>query len=301
MPSNESDQEVGGSETVSVPDYFLCSYCPFHSDSPEMLGKHVESRHRDCTFQCSACFFRARAPKMVSVHALVAHPTMVAYPLDCERVEPELSSPSEEEEQLTVRDLPRYRCCVTGCSFACIHRATMENHLADSHPGVKEFKCRSCQEDIVCSTSDYASLFLHMNAHGLGFFQCAFCRWGTDLPADMLLHACLTHPSPAGKALLRCSDAIPASVTARTLSRFWAPHLPHAYSGDPKRQIDFDRRFLELFKHVQVIQSDLTPEEDVAAEMDLDEAVVDKPCSNIKEEVWNPLPNCFLFFSCQLD
>ena len=257
----EGGDRADKSETLKVPDYLLCPYCPFHGDSPEMLGAHIESRHCKCTVQCSDCFFRASDPKMVSIHAQVAHPTTRAFPLDCPSVAPSFQH-RDEEKQLTVRDLPPYRCCVADCSFACIHRATFISHLTASHPDVKEFTCRLCQQQVTCTGDDYATLMVHMNTHGIGLFQCAFCRWGTDLPADMLLHMCLTHPSSTSKVLLRSSDSGLSANSDGTLSSFWTPNPANMYSNDPSRQINFNGRFLPLFRQILVVQSCLTSDED---------------------------------------
>jgi len=285
VPVND---ESGGRkiETVTLPDFFLCPYCPATAESPEVLADHLDTHHSSSTFQCSACFFRGWAHKIVAIHAIVAHPSLNAHTLDCKKVTRNVPRPLKEEDQLTVRDLARYPCCVENCSFSSVHRASLVKHLTVSHPGIQQFQCPLCQDEIRCTSSDYVTLFLHMNKHGMGFFQCAFCQFGSDLPGDILLHMCLNHPSSRGKVLLRCINAIPSSVAVRTLLRFWVSSLPHMYSNDPSRQIDLDQRYRELFHFVDVVESDLTPEEDIFDNVVVT-AALPVPDSNMTEETPN--------------
>ena len=164
-------------ETLTVPDFCLCSYCPASFEVPENLVSHVYYAHGESTSQCSSCFFRARLPKMVAVHAIVAH-NGAAYALDCQRAIPEEHLQFIDPHQIGILDIPRYLCNVPDCLFTCIHRSSFVAHMSTSHPGRRDSECRECKQIITCSSSNYTELFLHMNKHGIGFFHCAYCQYG---------------------------------------------------------------------------------------------------------------------------
>jgi len=251
---NDSD------ETLSVSDFCLCSYCPASFEIPEKLVEHVHNVHGESTFQCSSCFFRARLSKTVAIHAIVAH-NNDARTLDCQRATPDVPLQDIEPRQIGILDIPRYVCNVPDCLFTCIHRSSFVAHMSMSHPGRRNCECRECKRIITCSSSDCTELFLHMNKHGLGFFHCAFCQWGTDLPTDILLHLCLVHPSLPGKTLIRSPQNADGANSSKPLMKFWTPGLPNSYSRT--HVIDLDGRFNELFVNVQVIESSLGPGDDI--------------------------------------
>lgn len=268
-------------ETLTLPDFFFCSYCPLGARSSSQLVEHIESIHGTSLFQCSACFFRAKSPKIIGIHSIICHPKMKVLSFNCNRIF--TSQTISEVDQLTLNDLPRYRCCVDNCGFGCILRISFIKHMSSCHAGVKQFRCRLCTKDIVCNNSDYTQFFLHMNVHEMGFFQCAFCLWGADLPTDALIHMCLHHPSMEGKLFTRSSQ-VPSS--SKTLLKFWKSGLPHAYSQT--HNIDFDTFFRELFNKVQVIERVLLPEEDivnlpVAAISQATEELMDAPLVELEE------------------
>lgn len=240
--------------TLTLPDFYLCSCCPFGARSPAELVEHILGIHGESTFQCPACFFRARSIRMVAIHAILNHPGTKSFSLNCNHV---FTTPHEiKSDQLELNQIPRYRCGMNGCGFSSILRDTFIQHMSKNHIGHKEFKCPLCSKDIICTNDDYTQYFLHMNVHSMGFFQCAFCMWGSDLAADALIHLCLYHPSLKGKVLTRSKVDC-----QKTLVDFWKPGLPHSYSGS--HRIDLDGRFKELFTEVTVIQSTLLPEDDV--------------------------------------
>jgi hypothetical protein len=243
-------------ETVSIPDFHFCSCCPFAACSSTELVEHVENIHGTSEFQCSACFFRARRSKIVDIHTVISHQGKNAFTLSCKFIAP--VDRQLNVKQLELNRVPRYRCCVDKCGFACILRNSFIKHLSTSHPGLRHFVCRLCSKDISCNNSDYTQYFLHMNTHDMGFFQCAFCLWGSDLPTDILIHQCLHHPSIEGKVFTRSSLSLPSS---KTLSKYWHPRLPHSFSQTLK--IDFEQRFRELFDKVHVVESVISPEEDI--------------------------------------
>jgi hypothetical protein len=246
----------GVCETITLPDFHFCSCCPFVACSTLELVKHIESIHGSSDFQCSACFFRARRSKIVDIHTIISHQGTNAFSLSCKFITP--AERQLDVDQLGLSQVPRYRCCVDKCGFACILRNSFIKHLSTCHPGLRHFICRLCTKDISCNNSDYTQYFLHMNTHNMGFFQCAFCLWGSDLPTDMLIHQCLHHPSMEGKVFTRSSQN---SSSSMTLLKYWHPGLHHSYSV--KQKIDFEQRFRELFDKVHVIESLMSPEEDV--------------------------------------
>lgn len=265
-------------ETVTLPDFYLCSYCPFIGDTPEQLAEHVDRRHTSCSFQCSVCFFRARVYKIVRIHAIVAHPTKEAHTLHCKSLVPSVAGEASVEAELGVEDLGRYQCGVMGCSFSCFHPANLVSHVKRLHAGVKELRCRLCQHGVACTETDIGNFLLHMNLHAVGLFQCVSCPWASDLPADVLLHQCLMHPFATGKVLMRVSGSNKNSATGvtKTLQDYWAVHLPHAYSNDELRQIDMDHTFKELFNDIQVVESDLALDKNVT-DVDCEERLGEKP------------------------
>ena len=249
------------SEEIMVPDFCLCSYCPVGFELPEQLVEHVNGIHGDSTFQCSACFFRARLPKLVAVHVIVAHNNNNhAHTLNCQRAVPDLPLKVIESPQVGILDVPKYRCSVTECHFTCIHRSSFVAHMSMCHPGKRACECKECNKTITCSNKDCTELFVHMNKHQLGFFQCSFCQWGTDLPTDILLHLCLVHPSLHGRTLIRSPHFADGADSKKWLIKFWAPSLPHSYRP---LKIDLDERYKELFSQVQVIESTLGAGEDI--------------------------------------
>lgn len=243
-------------ETLTLPDFNFCSYCSFVAYSTVQLVEHVEGNHGSNEFQCSACFFRARRSKVVDLHTIICHPGTNAHTLSCKCII--LSGPPSPVDQVPLTQVPRYRCGIDDCTFTCVLRDSFIKHMSSNHIELKHIHCRLCTEEITCNGSNYTEFFLHMNTHNMGFFQCAFCMWGSDLPTDALIHQCLHHSSVQGKVLIRSGQST-ASYT--TLSDHWRPGLPSSYSQTHK--IDFDQRFRELFDKVQVIESPLLPEEDV--------------------------------------
>ena len=244
-------------DTVTLPDFFFCSYCPFGTGSSSQLVEHVERTHGKSSFQCPVCFFRAKSPKMVDIHSIICHPKMKVHSLNCNR--PFSTGTNSQVDQLTLKDHPRYRCCVDDCGFSCILRISFIKHMSTCHAGVKQFPCRLCTKDIVCNSSDYTQFFLHMNVHDVGYFQCAFCLWGGDLPTNALIHMCLHHPTLEGKVFARSSPEVLSG--SKTLLIFWKPGIPHAYTRI--HHIDFDIFYRELFNKVQVIETAVSPEEDI--------------------------------------
>lgn len=246
-------------ETITLPDFYLCSYCPYSACSPVELTEHLENIHGQSTVQCSECFFRAKYPITINIHTMVSHKgSNTVYPLKCNRVGP--TTPKMEPEQLAFVQVPRYRCGVENCRFACILRSTFIDHVTTCHNGAKQFRCRLCAQKIVCQNTNYTQFFLHMNVHEIGFFQCAFCLWGSDLPTDALIHLCLNHSSMDGKLFTRTNpEAAPS--TLKTLFKFWKPGLPNAYTRS--HQLVLDQKYADLFDKVVIIDCELTPEEDV--------------------------------------
>lgn len=247
---------VTACETLTFPDFNFCCYCPFVAYSTVELVEHIEGIHASSEFQCSACFFRARRSKIIDIHTIICHAGTNAHALTCKTIVTSGSSSVMDEMALT--QVPRYRCCVDKCTFACILDDSFIEHMSGSHPELKHLRCRLCTEPIACNDNDYAGIFHHMSTHNIGYFQCAFCLWGSNLPTDFLIHQCLHHPSVQGKVLIRSSQTAAPNTT---LSEYWKPGLPSTYSQTHK--IDFDRRFRELFEKVQVMESPLVPEEDV--------------------------------------
>lgn len=253
LPENGDHRPYIG-ETLTLPDFYLCSCCPFGATSPAELTEHVELIHSRSLFQCSTCFFRAHRSKMVNIHATICHPgNNRAFTLVCKQIAP--NKPEIPTEQLRLAQVPRYRCPVGDCGFTCILPISLIQHLSTVHAEVKHFNCRQCGEKFV-GNSYYTKLFSHMNVHEVGFFQCAFCLWGTEQPIDALIHLCLHHPSLDGKVLTRSLQ--PNPLTPKTLSKFWAPG---AYSSTFKMSLD--RKYIDLFDRVVIIEDGLTPEEEV--------------------------------------
>lgn len=258
--TDKSEGVDEGEETLTVSDFCLCSYCPASFETPEKLVEHVHSIHSESKFQCSSCFFRARLSKTVAIHAIVAH-NNDAYMLDCQRGIPDVPLQVIEPRQVGIMEIPRYICNMPDCLFTCIHRSSFVAHMSMSHPGIRNCECRHCKRIITCSSNDYTELFLHMNKHGLGFFHCAFCQWGTDLPTDILLHMCLVHPSLPGKTIIRSPQNIDGVKCSKPLKKFWTSGLPNSYSRT--HVIDLDGRFNELFDKVQVLESTLGLGDDI--------------------------------------
>lgn len=114
----------------------------------------------------------------------------------------------------------------------------------------------------------------------MGFFQCAFCLWGSDLPTDALIHLCLHHPSLDGKLFTRSSQAAP--VALKTLLKFWKPGLPNAHTQS--HRLHLDQRYTDLFDKVVIIENILSPEEDIATDI-IEEKAVEEPIGVDDREV----------------
>ena len=94
-------------ETLTIPDFYLCSYCPNGAVNSEDLLQHINAHHGHCLFQCSTCFFRAKSAEIVEIHVTMDHSSSHstgAQVLECRSVA--LSSQSQPE-QFTIQHIPR--------------------------------------------------------------------------------------------------------------------------------------------------------------------------------------------------
>ena len=249
-------------ETVTFPDFCLCSYCPAGFYSPEKLIQHVFGIHGRSNFQCSECFFRGRSKKGLELHTKIDH-FEKAHMVECPEVSVDLPLEPVKPEQITILQIPRYHCAATDCSFTCIHKDSFVTHMSESHREVKDFHCHVCKETVVCESEDCVEYFQHMTCHAIGFFQCAYCRWGCGLSTDMLFHLCLVHPSLTGKVIIRSSaHSKEGCENDKLLIKFLAPWEQHGYAKT--LTIDVKKDFWELFLQIQVFESDLKSGEDVS-------------------------------------
>ena len=252
-------------QTLSFPDFHLCCYCPQGASSIEELVNHVEKLHGDCSFQCSACFFRSWSHKIVDVHIGVAHSDKPgAQVLKCKQVAS--ACKQNNVPVLTVCELARYQCSFENCKFECVFGKNFVDHLRLRHANIQTVTCSHCSSPVNCTNEEYSELMRHFNSHGIGFFQCALCHWGSDLAVDMLRHLCLSHPSLRGRVLIRSPLSVPTPI--KTLAKYLPPRLrPFGQaSKNPHDPSDLNNDiFRDLFNSVETVESDPKVDEDVGS------------------------------------
>ena len=108
IPQHSLFEGSGTHETLTIPDFYLCSYCPNGAVNSEDLVEHINGYHGHCTFQCSACFFRAKSAEIVEIHIMIDHSSnhiTNAQVLECR---PAVFSSQLRPKELTFQNIPRY-------------------------------------------------------------------------------------------------------------------------------------------------------------------------------------------------
>ena len=136
VPEHRTQPDINDCDALTVPDFYMCTYCPAVEASVERLVKHATEMHAECLFQCSGCFFRARSSKIVEVHIAIEHPIpQQMYVIHCPSSIDSTGRPNPQ--QMKAGDISMYRCSAVHCQSACVLQDNFATHMSESHAQVE--------------------------------------------------------------------------------------------------------------------------------------------------------------------